>query len=39
MFQGLKKETKFKKMAYTRKPIKMNQIYWKRCLGGVGEGW
>ena len=29
-----KKEIKFKKMPYTKKPI--NEIYCKRCLGG---GW
>ena len=35
MFQRLKKVSKvFKKMAYTRKPIKINKIYCKGCLGG-----
>ena len=24
-------------MAYTRKPIKMNEIYCKWCLGGGGK--
>ena len=35
-FNHSKKEAKLKKMAYTRKPIKMNKIYCKWCLGG---GW
>ena len=35
-FNDSKKETKFKKMAYTRKPFKTNEIYCKRWLGG---GW
>ena len=35
-FNDSKKETKFKKMEYTTKIIKMNEIYSKRCLGG---GW
>ena len=38
MFQRLKKRNKvFKKMAYTKKPIKMNEIYCKRSLGGGGK--
>ena len=38
MFQRLKKRNKvLKKMAYTRKPIKINEIYCKRCLGGGGK--
>ena len=37
MFQRLKKKKKKKKkMTCTRKPIKINEIYRKRCLG---EGW
>ena len=31
-FNNSKKETKFKKMVYTRKPNKMNKIYSKTCL-------
>ena len=39
MFQRLKKRKKgFKKMAYTRKPIKMNEIYCERCFDGVWGG-
>ena len=29
-----KSKQRFKKMAYTRKPIKMNEVYCKRCLSG-----
>ena len=37
MFQRPKKRNKvFKKMAYTRKPTKINKIYCKRCLGWYG---
>ena len=37
MFQKLKTRNKaFQKMAYTRKPTKINEIYCKRCLGGYG---
>ena len=36
MFQQLKKKkTSLNKMAYTRKPIKINEIHGKKCLGGV----
>ena len=35
MFQQLKKKTSLSKVAYTRKPIKINEIHGKRCLGGV----
>ena len=38
MFQKLqKKQQSLKKMAYTRKPIKINGIYCKRRLGGGGK--
>ena len=37
-FNDSKKEiTFFKKMTYTRKPIKMNEIYCKPCLGWGGN--
>ena len=31
-----KQKQSFKEMAYSRKPIEMNEIYCKRCLGGGG---
>ena len=38
MFQQLKKKkTSLNKMAYTRKPIKINEIHGKKCLGGVWQ--
>ena len=44
MFQQLKKEVKFKKIAYISKPIKRNKICckrwlcWERGEGGQGGG-
>ena len=32
-FNDSKKKQRFKKTAYTRKPIEMNEIYCKSCLG------
>ena len=40
-FNDAKREDKDLKMAYTRKPIEISEIYGKRGLGEVGEreGW
>ena len=35
MFQRLNKRNKvYEKITYTRKPVKINKIYYKRCLAG-----